>query len=69
MASHWTFVFAAYGVTALGTAAILAQSWLWMRGAEKRVDALTQRGRAEQSAPETSVAQQNGDGQAGGTRS
>ncbi|RJY10135.1 heme exporter protein CcmD [Aurantiacibacter aquimixticola] len=32
------FVYAAYGVTVLGTLALMAQSWLAMRRAEKRRD-------------------------------
>ena len=43
-ASHWNFVIAAYGVTAIGTALVLVQSWLAMRAAERRATALKQRG-------------------------
>ena len=33
---QWTFVYAAYAVTILGTLAMLAWSWIAMRRAEKR---------------------------------
>ncbi len=33
---QWLFVYAALGVTALGTLALVIQSWLAMRRAEKR---------------------------------
>lgn len=45
MASHWTFVAAAYGITAIGTLVILLQSWRWMRQSETRVDQLMQQRR------------------------
>ena len=40
IAGHWDFVLAAYGVTLLGTAAIVAHSLMRMRGAERRAAAL-----------------------------
>ena len=33
---QWTFVYAAYAVTILGTLAVLGWSWIAMRRAEKR---------------------------------
>jgi hypothetical protein len=39
--NHWPFIIAAYGVTIAGTLGIVAQSYLSMRRAEKRSDALT----------------------------
>ena len=33
---QWTFVYAAYALTILGTLAVLGWSWLAMRAAEKR---------------------------------
>ena len=36
--NHWTFVIAAYALTIVGTAALIAHSWLAMRGAEMRRD-------------------------------
>jgi hypothetical protein len=41
MSGQWSYVFAAYAVTALGSAAVLAHSWLAMRRAEARAAALT----------------------------
>lgn len=41
MTYQWGFVSAAYGVTALGTMAVLWQSWRAMRAAEARVDDMT----------------------------
>ncbi|MEQ1688137.1 MAG: heme exporter protein CcmD [Sphingopyxis sp.] len=41
MTYQWSFVIAAYAVTALGTAFVLWQSWHSMRAAERRVDAMT----------------------------
>lgn len=38
---QWSFVVAAYVVTACGTAFVLLQSWRSMKAAEARVDALT----------------------------
>ena len=38
--SHWTFVAAAYGVTFLAVAALLAWSWLSMRAAETAAEEL-----------------------------
>ncbi len=35
---QWTFVIAAYAVTALATLALTAWSWLAMRAAERRKD-------------------------------
>lgn len=40
MMTQWHFVIAAYVLTALGTTAVLAHSWLRMRSAERRADAL-----------------------------
>ncbi|MEQ1510315.1 MAG: hypothetical protein ABL909_07970 [Sphingopyxis sp.] len=40
-AGQWSFVVAAYAVTALGTVAVLWQSWQAMRAAERQVDALS----------------------------
>ena len=45
MTSHWSFVAAAYGITAIGTAIIIIQSWVWMRQSETRVDQLMQQRR------------------------
>jgi heme exporter protein D len=39
--NHWPFVIAAYGITIAGTVGIVAQSFVAMRRAEKRSDALT----------------------------
>ena len=36
--NQWTYVTAAYAVGVFGTLALLAQSWLAMRGAEARRD-------------------------------
>ncbi len=40
MHDGWSFVIAAYAVTALGALAVLGSSWRRMTGAEARVDAL-----------------------------
>lgn len=40
MSGQWAFVTAAYGLTALLTAAVLLQSWRGMRNAERRSDAI-----------------------------
>ena len=40
MSAQWHFVIAAYAVTIVGTAGMLLHSWLSMRAAERRVDAL-----------------------------
>ncbi len=40
--SHWSYVFAAYAITATATAAILIMSYVAMRRAEKRVDDIGQ---------------------------
>ena len=40
MNDQWDFVIAAYAVTAVGTFGVLLASWLRMRAAEARVDAL-----------------------------
>jgi hypothetical protein len=37
MTDQWSFVAAAYAVSAIGTATLLASSWLAMRGAEARL--------------------------------
>ena len=42
MNDQWNFVIAAYALTALLTAAVLATSWRAMRKAEQRADALRQ---------------------------
>ena len=34
--NHWAFVWTAYGLTALGTAAVSLSSWCAMRRAEAR---------------------------------
>jgi hypothetical protein len=36
---QWTFVIAAYALTAVGTLALVTWSWLAMRAAERRRDA------------------------------
>lgn len=41
--NQWSFVIAAFAVMLLGTAALLAVSWMRMRGAEAKVDALSPR--------------------------
>jgi hypothetical protein len=41
--NHWPFIIAAYGLTIAGTVAIVAQSYIAMRRAEKQSDALTRR--------------------------
>lgn len=41
--NHWTFVTAAYALTALGTIAVLVWSYLEMRRAEKSVQDLENR--------------------------
>ena len=38
--NHWAFIIAAYAVTALGTLGVTAWSYLWMRRAERRAEAL-----------------------------
>ena len=38
--NHWSFVAAAYAVTLVATAALLAWAWASMRRAEARADAL-----------------------------
>lgn len=43
MTNQWQFVIAAYGVTALGTVAVLWQSWRAMQRAEAAVTALSDR--------------------------
>jgi hypothetical protein len=40
MTEQWDFVFAAYAVTALGTVAMMLQSWHSMRVAEARAASL-----------------------------
>jgi len=40
MSRQWDFVIAAYAVTALGTLALIVHSWLAMRRAERRAEAL-----------------------------
>jgi heme exporter protein CcmD len=39
--NHWPFIIAAYGVTIAATLGIVAQSYLAMRRAERKSDALT----------------------------
>jgi heme exporter protein CcmD len=41
--NHWAFIWAAYGVTAVGTIAVLVQSLMAMRRAERRVAELEKR--------------------------
>lgn len=36
--SHWPFIIAAYGLTALGMIALSWTSWRAMRGAERRAE-------------------------------
>lgn len=38
--SHWPFVIGAYGVTLVGIAALVSQSWLSMRRAEADAERL-----------------------------
>ncbi|QAY79127.1 heme exporter protein CcmD [Sphingosinicella sp. BN140058] len=38
--SHWTFILAAYALTAIGTIGLVWSSWAAMRRAERQVDAL-----------------------------
>jgi len=38
--NHWGFIAAAYGLTLAGLGAALAHSWIAMRRAEARADAL-----------------------------
>ena len=38
--SHWSFIFAAYGLTVLGTFGVTVWSWSAMRRAEAEADAL-----------------------------
>jgi hypothetical protein len=38
--NHWTFIIAAHAVTVLGTLGVTGWSYLWMRRAEKRAEAL-----------------------------
>lgn len=42
MTGNWDFVVAAYALTAFATLAVVGQSWLWMRRAERKADALRQ---------------------------
>lgn len=41
--NHWPFIFAAYAITIGGTGAVLVASFLRMRRAEQRADALNRR--------------------------
>ena len=41
--NQWTFVIAAYAVTALGTAAVSILSWRAMRAAERQAERLSDR--------------------------
>lgn len=38
--SHWTFILAAYALTAIGTIGLAWSSWATMRRAERQVEAL-----------------------------
>ncbi|UZK66471.1 heme exporter protein CcmD [Sphingomonas sp. M1-B02] len=38
--NHWLFVYAAYGVTLLGTGGLALASWLAMRRAERALGSL-----------------------------
>lgn len=42
--NQWAFVLAAYGVVAVATLALIAWSYLSMRGAETDADAVKRRG-------------------------
>ncbi len=41
--NHWAFIWAAYGVTTVGTILVVAISWVAMRRAERRVADLDNR--------------------------
>jgi hypothetical protein len=47
MSRQWEYVIAAYAVTGLGTALVLAQSWWRMRQAERRAAAISQTTKAD----------------------
>jgi len=38
--NHWAFIIAAYVVTVSGTIGVTVWSYIWMRRAERRADAL-----------------------------
>jgi len=38
--NHWPFIFAAYAIVLIGTAAVLANSYYLMRGTEAKADKL-----------------------------
>ena len=41
--NHWGFIIAAYAITLIGAAGVTLQSFLRMRAAERRADALKDR--------------------------
>ncbi|WP_257721891.1 hypothetical protein [Sphingorhabdus sp. M41] len=41
--NHWTFVFAAYAIVLIGTAAVIMNSFVAMRRAERKADQLSKR--------------------------
>ena len=41
--NHWPFIVAAYAISIIGTAAVVASSYLRMRRAERQAEALTRR--------------------------
>ncbi|NVD27363.1 heme exporter protein CcmD [Parasphingorhabdus flavimaris] len=41
--NHWSFVYAAYAIVLLGTAAVVVNSYVSMRRAERKADQLGKR--------------------------
>lgn len=41
--NHWPFVFAAYAIVLIGTAAVIVTSYVSMRKAERKADQLSKR--------------------------
>ena len=41
--NHWPFVFAAYAIVLIGTAAVIVTSFVAMRKAERKADQLSKR--------------------------
>ena len=41
--NHWPFVFASYAIVLIGTAAVIVNSYVSMRKAERKADQLSKR--------------------------
>ncbi|MGB5483581.1 heme exporter protein CcmD [Parasphingorhabdus sp.] len=41
--NHWPFVFASYAIVLIGTAAVIVNSYVSMRRAERKADQLSKR--------------------------